>query len=182
MENNLTQSEVKISAKFQIKRFDYDTSRGIRHKIEFPFSYSSEISVLNKKFYLRGVIIHRGKAESGHYISYVHSRKEKNIWYCFNDQQVTTTTEQIALAYVKIAYLLVYDQKRYQAEIPQCNKDLSAKIQKKNIIQNKIRIMLNLDFFNLVYHLVFSNYIPLGVSYLINVMPYTTFPDKASAI
>ena len=40
------------------------------------------------KYKLMGILMHEGKAQSGHYYSYLHNF-EKNLWQKFNDIHVT---------------------------------------------------------------------------------------------
>lgn len=44
------------------------------------------------EYRLRGVVLHIGGSESGHYVSYV---KEKKNWYLFDDQNVDRVTEEM---------------------------------------------------------------------------------------
>jgi ubiquitin C-terminal hydrolase len=46
------------------------------------------------KYDLKGVIIHEGTVNYGHYYSYV---KINNTWNCFNDLQVEKVTEEIVM-------------------------------------------------------------------------------------
>lgn len=114
-----------------LKRFEFDFERGIKQKIneycEFPFELDMQPFTYdelhkNKKekaqglinetsqFSLRGVIIHSGFADSGHYYSLIKDKKDgKSRWLEFNDQYVTNF-DLTRLPYVafgkKEAYLL----------------------------------------------------------------------------
>lgn len=70
----------------------------------------------SKIYRLKGVIVHQGLSEAGHYFSLVKINKK---WYEFNDNQITETSEEeIAnLSYGehtfkcnRNAYLLIYEQ------------------------------------------------------------------------
>ena len=86
---------------FVLKRFEYDFKIGkkkkLNDKIEFPFElnmeeffYKKDLSLKNKgyfDFYLKGVVIHQGKANGGHYYSFI--KNDKDEWFCFNDEKVS---------------------------------------------------------------------------------------------
>lgn len=85
---------------FSLKRTGYDstTSLSIKHNnsIAFPLDrlslskYMKDPSCL-ATYRLRGVIMHRGDAENGHYIAFVlHSDSH---WYCCNDSHITIQDE-----------------------------------------------------------------------------------------
>jgi ubiquitin carboxyl-terminal hydrolase 22/27/51 len=58
----------------------------------------------NSLFYeLSGVIVHKGKIDSGHYVSY---SREGNDWFAFDDSKVVLVSEAEVLA--AEAYLLFY--------------------------------------------------------------------------
>ncbi|CDW85517.1 UNKNOWN [Stylonychia lemnae] len=65
-------------------------------------------------YYLHGILVHQGYADSGHYFSYVYDRKTK-IWWKFNDHIVHQESEETVLqdAYggqnqTNTAYSLIY--------------------------------------------------------------------------
>ncbi|GMT33883.1 hypothetical protein PFISCL1PPCAC_25180, partial [Pristionchus fissidentatus] len=92
----------------QLKRFDFDWEKECSIKFndyfEFPFeldiqSYTVEgleklekgITLENIKDYqyvLRGVVVHSGQAQGGHYTSYIRNR-ETGKWYKFDDNDVS---------------------------------------------------------------------------------------------
>lgn len=47
----------------------------------------------NHKYYLMGILMHDGKAESGHYYSYLFNF-ELNKWFKFNDIHVVEETNE----------------------------------------------------------------------------------------
>ena len=63
---------------FHMKRFSYDISSSKNSK---EIEFNEYINLNNKKYELRGIIIHMGSTEGGHYISIV----KKNKWYLCND-------------------------------------------------------------------------------------------------
>jgi ubiquitin carboxyl-terminal hydrolase 34 len=91
-----------------LKRFEYDISLQRRNKIndhfEFPMNVdmsqytfdhlsNPEAPVQPDDFELVGVLIHKGQAEHGHYISYIRGRdrvdSNEASWYQFDDSDVT---------------------------------------------------------------------------------------------
>lgn len=97
---------------FTLRRFDFDFDKMMRLKVndyyEFPhvlnmFDYTQE-GLLKKEhpekkpdvnysddyynFDLRGIVVHAGTAEQGHYYSFIQDKNDNKKWYEFNDQNV----------------------------------------------------------------------------------------------
>lgn len=86
-----------------LKRFDFDFTRMVRHKINDYFEFPMELNLkpwtkdgvenVNDKpnsyyqYELKGVLVHSGSAESGHYYSFIKDRKTEN-WLKFDDRNV----------------------------------------------------------------------------------------------
>lgn len=85
-----------------LKRFEFNYDTMKKYKVNdycsFPFDlnmkkYTSEYLNNSNDFYpdeyydfkLRGVIVHYGTSEAGHYYSYI---KDSNEWFEFNDEMV----------------------------------------------------------------------------------------------
>lgn len=51
---------------------------------------NNDLDKMNTKYRLKGVVIHTGTSEGGHYYSIIHT---ENGWYKFNDQNVTPFDE-----------------------------------------------------------------------------------------
>ena len=100
--------DVPDSLIFHLKRFSYDISSGVRHKVNDRFEFPSEINMmpytsqhlinpeqpLEPDLYtLAGILVHSGNAESGHYYSYIRERPldpaRSNVWLEFNDADVS---------------------------------------------------------------------------------------------
>lgn len=118
---------------FALRRFEFNYDTMTRSKIddrfEFPFEvcmkeYTTEYlnnDPLNSPDYysysLKGVVIHHGRAEQGHYYSFIH---EGENWYEFNDTVVSLSSEEIVRSNsfgrfgsshsVPTAYLLIYER------------------------------------------------------------------------
>lgn len=95
-----------------LRRFDFDFDRMMRLKVNDFFEFPHELNMepytqeglLKKehpnkkaevnypedyyKFNLRGIIVHAGTAEQGHYYSYIQERVGQKKWYEFNDSSV----------------------------------------------------------------------------------------------
>ncbi|OMJ81589.1 hypothetical protein SteCoe_17897 [Stentor coeruleus] len=118
---------------FALRRFEFNYDTMTRSKIddrfEFPFEvcmkeYTTEFlnnNILNSSDYysykLKGVVIHHGRAEQGHYYSFIH---EGENWYEFNDTVVSLSSEEVVRTNsfgrfgsshsVPTAYLLIYER------------------------------------------------------------------------
>jgi len=102
-------------------RFKYNVATGNRSKVESFFSFPKTINfgeiVTNGNdlgvYSLKGMILHRGNTESGHYYSIVY---HNDRWTCFNDNDVSILQEEEAFAeafggYNKSsAYILLYQK------------------------------------------------------------------------
>ncbi|KAF2675205.1 hypothetical protein BT63DRAFT_31658 [Microthyrium microscopicum] len=100
--------EVPDNLILHLKRFEYDLSLQRRNKINDSFAFPMELNMApytfshlsepekpieEDKFELVGVLVHKGHAEHGHYISYIRARPEmdgnKPLWLLFDDSDVT---------------------------------------------------------------------------------------------
>jgi ubiquitin carboxyl-terminal hydrolase 34 len=91
-----------------LKRFEYDISLQRRNKINDCFEFPMKIDMSpytfdrlsdpesvqqEDKFELVGVLVHKGQAEHGHYISYIRTRPEIDgaspVWLLFDDSEVS---------------------------------------------------------------------------------------------
>jgi hypothetical protein len=97
-------SSLPNSLVFQLHR--YHDKNKILDEFTFPlnnldmFKYTTEYTTGNKNgknirgevyymYILMGVIIHSGASlNAGHYYSYVRDRRDLNVWYCLNDENV----------------------------------------------------------------------------------------------
>ena len=89
---------------FVLKRFEFDYNKLIRYKINDYFEFPLELDMnkytsdyinkkntkVNNKYSLKGVVIHSGSCEMGHYYSIIKNLDDKNEdWYLYNDSIVT---------------------------------------------------------------------------------------------
>lgn len=146
-----------------------------RYKIntyfEFPLNNFEYFSGM--KYTLKGVIVHMGISEAGHYISYA---KHNEVWYEFNDCNVNEVKEQrlkescygtnskgpgISISQTKNAYVLIYEaDKLPPRSVPEGTDpsfygivDEYKKIVKHRLLSNKERIYFS------QYYLETLNYI-----------------------
>lgn len=106
----------------QLKRFTFHIQSGRRTKIDSRYIVDttidiSSISEKEARYNLKGIIIHQGDADAGHYYSYV---KTKDGWLMFNDVKCSIETEEDVLSiasgsqqYGTSAYLLFYEKVDY---------------------------------------------------------------------
>ena len=86
-----------------LKRWDGDLEKIHRH-ISFPVEWPL---TQQHKYYLRGVVEHRGNSSGGHYVSYV--RCFSNYWY-FCDDFFTPQLCSLEDALNAQAYMLIYER------------------------------------------------------------------------
>lgn len=132
-----------------LKRFTYDntfTYKKVNSYLSFPFDldiypYTVEgrsdeqinVEIKDRDSYLytlRGIVVHSGSLDGGHYYSYIQSRTSGK-WYEFNDSLVSmfnpdnireecygkvTDVTSFFNDYAKTAMILFYDQKKYTIE------------------------------------------------------------------
>ena len=180
-----------------LNRFDYDMTTFERIKLnsqfEFPFD---EMHLEGEDYYLRGIVMHTGSAEFGHYFSHV---KINNEWYTFNDTKVTkTTAEEIqkdafgGKSYSPNAYLLFYENKKVtkygsyplkfdfsndlifkgESEVKTKIEDTKQKVLTQKIILGKPLLECLLKVNNITTLLV----------YYFNIFTRSTFSDSAAQI
>ncbi|KAF2685581.1 ubiquitin carboxyl-terminal hydrolase-like protein 22 [Lentithecium fluviatile CBS 122367] len=108
--NNSSKIETKISFPMKLDIYPYTTAyRSTQPKASKtgtapPNSNHNVNTPANALFYeLCGVIVHKGKIDSGHYVSY---SREGNDWFAFDDSKVVLVSEAEVLA--AEAYLLFY--------------------------------------------------------------------------
>jgi len=89
---------------FVLKRFEFDYNKLTRYKINDYFEFPLELDMnkytsdyinkkntnANNKYSLKGVVIHSGNCEMGHYYSIIKNLDDKNEdWFLYNDSIVT---------------------------------------------------------------------------------------------
>ncbi|OHT12075.1 hypothetical protein TRFO_03686 [Tritrichomonas foetus] len=182
----------------QLKRFEYNIETYEREKINSYFIFPE---IIFDNYELKGIILHRGYAESGHYISLV---KINGRWLMFNDDRVSYEDESyvfdMAYGYDDTsAYLLFYskkkeDEKNSNENILKCENssdtikvNLPSNLIEKVITSNEEKfydkIVLSRSFFRMLLNLLDSNdedYYHLIIDFFFKILfmsPYTNRPD-----
>ena len=78
-------SEFPINLLLVLKRFEFDYETYIKKKIYDYYEFSEQIEIQKNKYNLKGIIIHQGNADYGHYFSVI---KHNNKWIEFNDENI----------------------------------------------------------------------------------------------
>ena len=182
---------------FALRRFEFDldtmTRKKIDDKFEFPFEvnmkeftteYLNNTQHYSDDYYnykLKGVVIHHGRAEQGHYFSYI--RGQEGGWFEFNDTVVSVIDVETVrnngfgqnqkTKSVPTAYLLLYErdekflytQPDSMMDIPQTgNKEhLDFKeIQQKNLKFWRKKYALSHDYLHLNFKFIEIDNFPCG--------------------
>lgn len=171
---------------FALRRFEFNFDTMNRNKIDDRFEFPFEINMkeyttefLNQKklhqdsyyeYKLKGAVIHHGKAEQGHYFSYI---SNGDVWYEFNDTIVSVINQEIVknngfgqnskTKIIPTAYLLIYERnEKFKYNDQESSMDLPtgaelvdfAKIQSKNVDFCKKKQVLSHDFLHFNYRLL----------------------------
>ena len=119
----------------QLKRFEYTIETGMKTKIDSRYHFPRVAEINGEKFDLKGVVIHQGDAEAGHYFSYTkkpdnfipkqseNASHEDMDWICLNDTSCTLSKETNvletgsgALEFGTSAYLLFYQKQNFEEQ------------------------------------------------------------------
>jgi hypothetical protein len=106
----------------QLKRFDYSIETHQRTKLDQEYEFEDVLdfrgyvseSIPETRYRLKGVIVHQGEADIGHYLSYV--RDEGDTWICLNDSGVQIVATAVmrndanGMTVGSSAYLLFYER------------------------------------------------------------------------
>ncbi|OHT01021.1 hypothetical protein TRFO_07691 [Tritrichomonas foetus] len=134
----------------QLQRWDFPLETQERQKLVHEFDFPIELDTCkidvnsNKKYTLKGVIVHQGSAEQGHYFAIV--RDGINDWYVCNDQSIEyfeishlpewafgMTDDKLGSSEnIGTGYLLFYEQEgidQFSANVPP---DLEDKLNQEN--------------------------------------------------
>ena len=122
-----------------LKRFSYDAGSGARIKINDRFVYDEQLDLSsflhedasdpthNFTFSLKGITLHTGNTDQGHYFSYI--KTESGQWVEFNDAEVELIKKEAAFSKSfggksdgnsPSAYLLIYEkEKKDSSNLPE---------------------------------------------------------------
>lgn len=114
-----------------LKRFSYDAGTNMRRKLNDRFTFDEKLDLStflhenpsnpsqNSKFTLKGVTLHTGNTDQGHYFSYI--KTETGLWVEFNDADVEYIKKESVFSKafgdkndsnLPSAYLLVYEKEK----------------------------------------------------------------------
>lgn len=147
IENKVSIVDLPPYLMIQLKRFDYSVVIGLKTKLDQRYMFEDEfdfkpyvITEQETRYRLKGIVLHQGEADLGHYFSYV---KNGNEWICLNDIGVSVVKESIVKdeAYGtpegSSAYLLLYErfdvQELAMMPEPEGNPELISKINDDNL-------------------------------------------------
>lgn len=197
-----------------LMRFEFNFFINQRTKITNPFVISKDIDIsplcLNKtdeEIYYRliGVIIHKGQAEAGHYVSFVYQKK-RQIWLCFDDENVTPISEndvlQEASGYREnsTGYILFYERvvkdtetntfdyitNRMEIKKPDViPEDIKKEIEVANKRSEKSWLMCSKGYFVLMDRLTRGtslDYLDICLEYSIDTLPYCVHATESNAM
>lgn len=185
----------------QLKRFEYSPELRQRQKISRHFNISTTINIAKYTnnpeeeaiYVLTGVIIHRGVATGGHYISYAKSKK--NGWLCFGDDIVTSISEDemmrnaTGIENSNIAgYILFYKRQNIDSGLPWMNyqkdfvlpEETRRTIDRLNEENIQHQLVYSAGYFELMKglsKLVNDDFVEICLKYAVNTLP---FAKKAS--
>ena len=180
----------------QLARFQYDEKAvKINKKFTFPLSFdASEYKVPNgNKYYLKGIVLHTGTSEAGHFISIINTNR--NEWYLFDDRDVEKIENFDVSNYFGTensntnAYMLFYSKNntkisqsskesngtshsKVSPERKRSTKQYIEKIQNKNFEYKRAQCLFTIETANFI--LALKN-LPLSLQYLMNIYTRSSF-------
>lgn len=178
-----------------LMRFYYNYSMNKKNKITNPFTIYKTIDISNvctdkqakMTYSLIGVIVHNGNAECGHYFSFVY-KKKKNVWLCFNDENVTEVDEKEVLkqgsgesSYDSTGYILFYEKVEVDSifergiEKVEPSEKIQSEIDQINKETKKAKLMCSNGYFNLMQNLALQTsieYFDVCLKYSTDTLPF----------
>jgi len=187
----------------QLGRFEYDYQTWQRQKINSLFYIPLSIDLKDytihvescTKYHLRGIVMHYGSAQCGHYVSFVKERNSSNRWVCFNDSVVKEIKESdvmnaaIGKSDGNSGYLLFYDMEglndEYNDTKPEIPHFICDEIDKDNRLNDEYLLFCSNGYFEMMreFSSMFDhNYIALSYRYFFDSLLYTSFTKSAYEI
>jgi hypothetical protein len=152
----------------QLKRFEYSFNTYRRYKVTSHYDFQMKVTIKTRDYLLRGVVVHRGDVDAGHYLSYI---REKDIWYCYNDSSVTQVTDQQMFQEAAIHGYLLF----YCVETPPFELRLLTTLKNEVLSENQqlhIKRIINTRAFFRAMEGWAKSGSELAVMYLFTVLPY----------
>ena len=92
-----------------LKRWAYNAARNRWDKVDTPVAYQELFPLDAHTFYdLRGVVVHEGHVNGGHYTAYV--RSQNGNWFFCNDRASPAACD-LARVLSAEAYMLFYERR-----------------------------------------------------------------------
>ncbi|OHS97273.1 hypothetical protein TRFO_09551 [Tritrichomonas foetus] len=174
-----------------LKRFNYTCGTQNRKKINHIFQVYNEIDISpictgvdpdKVHYHLIGVIVHKGMAESGHYISYV-KKKKSGVWICFDDENITQISEADVIEQSSgndgkdsSGYILFYERpNEVSFEKPAIPTKIEQEINTINDETRRSKLLCTEGFFTLMNLLSLNpsmDYLEICTQYIISTLPY----------
>jgi hypothetical protein len=157
----------------QLTRFRMNFAKGKREKITDPFAFPLELELIETRYRLRGIIIHKGSATSGHYYSYIFTQTE---WLCFNDDHVTVVTEaEVIRDGTNDAYILFYWNPKHPDIEPAPPPGTAAKMAQSNADKHRQRVLCSTPFYQMMgkwAQLQSPPHLEVVLRYVFSVLPF----------
>ncbi|OHT16616.1 hypothetical protein TRFO_13027 [Tritrichomonas foetus] len=173
----------------QLKRFDYGHSVNQSQKISKKYEVYDTIDLTKYNenqeeatYSLSGVVIHRGIAQGGHFVSLV--KTKKNGWLCFDDEVVTKISETEAMIQAAgnettkvTGYILFYKRMNVDVPypIPRMSQERNEEIHNLNQVNIQLQLFCSSGYYELMKGLStlpITNYLDLVCYYSIDTLPY----------
>jgi ubiquitin C-terminal hydrolase len=82
---------------FQLKRFSFDYEKLENVKLHDRFEFPTTLNMSGSEYVLHTVLVHSGDVNSGHYYAFVRPHADRDLWYRFDDEQVSLCSQYAAV-------------------------------------------------------------------------------------
>lgn len=190
----------------QLSRFEYNYQLGIRSKINSVFNFPVDLDLKDfmannidqiTKYELRGVVMHEGTADFGHYTSYIKDLSTDK-WFLYNDSYVTEVTVEEVLekgagkeGHSLSGYILFYDRidtipknKELLLAKPSISQRLVHQIQNENRQKDEYRLFCSEPYFNFMLLLASADpqFALISLKYYFDTFPFTLHVKRAGEL
>jgi hypothetical protein len=172
----------------QLKRFTFDVQQQVRTKVDDIFEISDRLDIslysgqIVPEYKLRGVIIHNGSAQAGHYFSFI---RRSSQWLCFDDRRVSLSSEtevfkisQGQMADRGSAYVLLYERP-HDIHVP-VTEDEPFELAKHKEMMNIKRFFCGEEYFDLMSLLLNQptmTYHDFVMKYIVDSLMFSNLSD-----
>lgn len=203
----------------QLSRFEYNYQEGYRTKINSVFTFPSQLDLApytdpsqgqennDKKqetvYELRGVVMHHGTADFGHYTSYIKDI-DTNKWFLYNDSFVSEVKEEEVLingsgkeGKGSSGYILFYDRidtlpisRKINSMQPQISNRLVREISLENKMKDEYRLFCSEPYFEFMTLLATTRiksgfnprFVAIAIQYYFDTFPFTLHVKRANEL